>query len=183
MATTADQAEARAGIESTAATRSARTAVRRRLPALALALGVFALVVAPGVSAIHGTGRAAPRLADPSKTAKPLVNRFFVLLVHKDRAGLQRFLSPAFQVQRADGSGAGKKQYLTSLATINQFQITKLKATQTAGALVVRYLAEVEGVLNGKRYTPGPAPRLSAFNWNGKRWQLVAHANFNPLTG
>jgi hypothetical protein len=37
--------------------------------------------------------------------------------------------------------------------------------------------------VNGKRFTPGPAPRLSVFVWNGRGWQLVAHANFNPLTG
>ena len=53
--------------------------------------------------------------------------------------------------------------------------------TQAGGTLVVRYRAEVEGILDGKRFTPGPAPRLSVFAWNGKRWRLAAHANFNPL--
>jgi Domain of unknown function (DUF4440) len=148
------------------------------LRSLALALAVLALVLAPGAS-----GRPAPQLASPTSTAAQLVDRFFVLLVHKDRAGLERFLSPAFQVQRADGSSAGKKQYLASLATVNRFKITRLKATQAGATLVVRYLARVEGVVNGKRYTPGPAPRLSVFAWDGKRWRLVAHANFNPLTG
>jgi hypothetical protein len=111
------------------------------------------------------------------------VHQFFVLLEHKDRAGLQRFLSPGFQVQRADGSGAEKRDYLANLATINKFQITELRATRAGGTLVVRYLAQVEGVVNGKPYTPGPAPRLSVFVWNGKRWQLAAHSNFNPLSG
>jgi hypothetical protein len=58
-----------------------------------------------------------------------------------------------------------------------------VRATQASATLVVRYLAQVEGVVNGKPYKPGPAPRLSVFAWNGKRWQLAAHANFNPLTG
>jgi len=70
-----------------------------------------------------------------------------------------------------------------NLATINKFQITRLRATRADGTLVVRYLAQIEGSVNGKPYTPGPAPRLSVFVWNGKRWQLAAHANFNPLTG
>jgi Domain of unknown function (DUF4440) len=181
MATTAYRTSA--GIESTLATRSGRSTVSLRLRVLAFALAVLALVLTPVASGTHSAGRPAPKLADPTSTAEQLVNRFFLLLSHKDRAGLQRFLSPAFQVQRADGSGAGKKEYLANLATINQFQITQLRATQAGGALVVRYLAQVEGVVNGKPYTPGPAPRLSVFAWNGKRWQLAAHANFNPLTG
>jgi hypothetical protein len=112
------------------------------------------------------------------------VLRFFVLIARKDQAGLQRLLSPAFQVQRADGSAENKTQYLANLsATVNKFYISNLSATQARGALVVRYLARVEGSIDGKPYTPGRAPRLSVFAWNGDRWQLAAHANFDPLTG
>jgi len=150
--------------------------------AAALALGV-SLAFAPAASPIPAAGRPVPRLSNPTKTGSTLVNRFFVLLQRKDRAGLRRLLSPAFQVQRADGSSAGRSQYLANLATINKFALTKPKATQAGAALVVRYLAEVEGVVNGKPYTPGPAPRLSVFVWNGTRWLLAAHANFNPLGG
>jgi hypothetical protein len=148
---------------------------------LAVALAALALVAAPGASGTRH--RPASQLGSPTGTAKQLVNRFFVLLARKDRAALERFLSPAFQVQRADGSGSGKNEYLDHLATINRFQITRLRATQAQRTLVVRYLADVEGVVNGKPYKPGPAPRLSVFAWSGKRWQLAAHANFNPLTG
>lgn len=150
---------------------------------LALALAVLALTFAPGAFGGAATNKPAPRLADPTRTATRLVNEFFTLLEHKDRAGLQRFLSPAFQVQRADGSTAEKREYLANLATINNFQLTKVRGTQAGATLVVRYVATVEGVVNGKPYKPGPAPRLSVFAWSGKHWQLVAHANFNPLTG
>jgi hypothetical protein len=147
-----------------------------------IALATLALALPSGVSAINA-GRPAPRLANPARTAGQLVNRFFNLLAHKDRAGLQGFLSPAFQLQRADGSGGGKRAYLANLATIEEFHITELRATQAGGTLVARYLADVKGVVNGKPYSPGPAPRLSVFDWNGRRWQLAAHANFNPLRG
>jgi hypothetical protein len=152
-----------------------------RLPVLVLA--VLALVWAPGASAAHVAKRSVPQLANPTVIGKQLVNRFFVLLARKDRAALESFLSPAFQVQRADGSGSGKKEYLANLATIKRFEITRIRTTKAGGTLVVRYLADVEGVVNGKPYKPGPAPRLSVFAWNGKRWRLAAHANFNPLTG
>jgi hypothetical protein len=151
-----------------------------RLVLLSCAL---ALTLSTGVSASPSTARPAPRFGNPTAAAKPLVLRFFALVAHKDRAGLQRFLSPAFQVQRADGSASGKTQYLANLPTVDKFYISDLVATQAGGTLVVRYLARVEGRINGKPYTPGPAPRLSVFAWNGERWQLAAHANFNPLTG
>jgi len=147
-----------------------------------IALAVLALALPSGVSAV-GAGRPAPRLANPTRTAGQLVNRFFVLIAHKDRARLQTFLSSGFLVQRADGSGGGKKPYLANLATVEKFHITELQATQAGGTLVARYLADVQGLVNGKPYSPGPAPRLSVFAWNGQRWQLAAHANFNPLKG
>jgi hypothetical protein len=49
--------------------------------------------------------------------------------------------------------------------------------------LVARYLATIEGIVNGKPATPGPAHRLSVFTRSGRGWTMVAHANFNPLTG
>jgi len=156
---------------------------RQHVHLLALVLAMLALTFAPDASGNSATNKPAPRLADPTRTATRLVNNFFMLLQHKDRAGLQRFLSPAFQVQRADGSSAEKREYLASLATIDNFQLTKVRATQAGATLVVRYLATVEGLVNGKPYKPGPAPRLSVFAWSGTRWQLAAHANFNPLTG
>jgi len=147
-------------------------------------LFVGLLFITSGCTQAAGTaGSPAPSLADPTAAAEPLVNRFFDLLHDQDVPGLQGFLSPAFQVARADGSGAAKSEYLTKLATVNSFTITNQTATQDGSVLVARYLATVEGLVDGKPYTPGPAPRLSVFSWNGSAWMLAAHSNFNPLTG
>jgi|SRR5262245_38169092 len=121
--------------------------------------------------------------ATPAETARPLVVKFFELIQDRDVAGLRTFLSPAFQVERADGSGASKTAYLKSLATVRKFRISNFRATRAGSTLVARYNATVEGLVNGKPYTPGPAPRLSVFQKTGTRWQIVAHANFNPLKG
>jgi Domain of unknown function (DUF4440) len=139
------------------------------------AIAALVLVAVPAASA--------SQVATPEETARPLVVKFFKLIRDRDVAGLVTFLSPAFQVQRADGSGAGKAEYLDRLPIVRKFTLANLKATRAGATLVVRYLATVEGLVNGKPYTPGPAPRLSVFHWTGKRWQLAAHANFNPLTG
>ena len=142
---------------------------------------VGALALVPTASAAKV--KPAPTFADANVAGARLVDDFFKLLQHKDAAGLQRFLAPAFQVQRADGSAASKDAYLAALPTVTAYVITNLVATQTGGVIVVRYLATATGLVNGKPYTPGPAPRLSVFAWTGSRWQLAAHANFNPLNG
>src|SRR5690348_7506608 len=108
--------------------------------------------------------RSAPHLTDPTATASPLVNRFFDLIEHNDVKRLQRFLSPAFQLERADGSGGTKAEYLANLPTITKFSISDVVATQTGSVLIARYQATIEGVVNGKPATPGPAPRLSVFS-------------------
>jgi hypothetical protein len=127
--------------------------------------------------------RPAPRYGDPTAAATALVNRLFNLLVQQNVAGLQAFLAPGFQVQRADGSGADKTEYLANLPTVESFSLSQLHATESNGTIVVRYVADATGLVNGKSYSPGAAPRLSVFAWNGRRWQLAAHANFNPLKG
>jgi len=147
------------------------------------AIAVALVAVPSGAATRTAAARPAPHLANPTATAKVLSQRFFTLLQKKDVPGLRRFLSPAFQVQRADGSSSEKREYLTKLAEIRKFELSDLHATQAGGTLIVRYLATVEGVTNGRPYTPGPAPRLAAYAWNGKRWQIASNANFNPLTG
>ena len=146
-----------------------------RLIRLAAAVAALTLVATPAAGA--------KRTATPEETARPLVVKFFKLVRDRDVAGLVTFLSPAFQVQRADGSGSGKAEYLERLPTVRKFTLTHFTATRAGATLVARYNATVEGLVNGKPYTPGPAPRLSVFHWNGKRWQLIAHSNFNPLSG
>ena len=145
-------------------------------------LALFAVVLVACAGPAQ-TGSPAPS-ADPMAEATRQVNRFFDLLKSRDVAALSNFLSPAFQLQRSDGSGATKLDYVAiEPADITSYQITNLRASQAGDVLITRYLAEVVGTVNGAPYTPGPAPRLSVFVWNGSDWQLVAHSNFNPLSG
>ena len=121
--------------------------------------------------------------ATPTATGKVLVRRYLRLLVAKDVAGLDAFLSPAFQVQRADGSASTKAAYLRRLPDIKSFRLSGIVGTRAGDTLVVRYILRVTGTVEGRPHTPGPTPRLSTFALVDGSWRLVAHANFNPLTG
>ena len=143
--------------------------------AVMLLIGVLAL--APAGATTHA------QTTDPVATGKSLTTQFFTLIQKKDTAGLGRMLSPAFQLERADGTGLAKGEYLQNLPTLTSFELAKLSASRAGSVLVVRYLATATGIVDGKPYTPGPAPRLSVFTRDGKQWRIVAHANFNPLTG
>ena len=127
---------------------------------------------------------AAPVLADPAVTGQGLADTFFKLLQAKDKPGLEQFLSPSFQLLRADGSANGKTDYLAgNLPTIQSYALSGVTATQEGSLLVARYTATVTGVTNGKPYSPGPAPRLSTFVWSSGAWRLAGHANFDALAG
>ena len=163
---------------------STHTDLRRHRARLVFVTGLIAAVAL--LTASVGTpaaSRPAPKLVNPTATAKPLVTHYFTLLKNQDVKGLQRFLAPGFQLQRADGSADGKSAYLTNLPTIDRFFLAKVVGTQAYGTLVVRYQSRVEGTANGKPYMPGFSPRLSTFSWSGTGWRLSSHANFNPLVG
>jgi hypothetical protein len=140
-------------------------------------------VVAIAVAALSATAVsiAATQRADaPSRgLGHRLVNRFFSELKHHDVAGLRRFLSPAFQLQRADGSRLKKKQYLHNLPDVISYRLRDFRVTSTRGALVVTYQAAAKEIINGKKFKAGFAPRLSVFSRGAHGWQLVGHANFN----
>src|SRR6185436_8811186 len=126
---------------------------------LLVAISVAALAVsaiACNSTAPAGTSPA-PTSEDPATVAQPLATKLFQLLRDKDTAGLEAFLSPAFTLQRADGSSADKAAFIQRPADVVEFTISDLAATQTGNVIVARYMADVVGTASGRPYTPGPA--------------------------
>jgi hypothetical protein len=155
--------------------------------AMAVALVVAGLALAPGVSAAATRGPISEAGLSTSavdqKLGTRLVNRFFALLHDQDTAGLARFLSPAFQVQRPDGTGTDKAGYLAAPPKVDSYEISGLVATRAGDTVVVRYLVTASETINGQVLKKDPAPRLSVFTKNAASgsWRLVAHANFNGV--
>ena len=158
---------------------------RRALSAAAAVLALAAVMTAPTVAAAApvGTVVTASSTAADQVLGTRLVNKFFGLLVAGDKAGLAAFLSPAFQVQRANGVGSDKAAYLANPPAVEAYELSDLVATRAGTSLVVRYTVTASETIDGQLLKKDPAPRLSVFRINGAtgKWQLLAHANFNAV--
>ena len=156
---------------------------------LAARIGCVALLAAAIVGG-GAVGRApaaasprAPRdAAHDAALGRRLVTRFLNLSHEQDVAGLHAFLSPAFQVQRFDGSGAWRAAFLRSIGTtliISEFRLTSFKVTRYDGVLVARFIARTTQIVHGVLYSSAPAPRLETFHLAGARWEMTSNSNFN----
>src|SRR4051812_17718629 len=117
----------------------------------------------------------------PNPSNAKLAGEFLRLLKAKDMPGLRAFLSPAFLLQRADGTFLTKQQYLANPSEVDSYKVSDVHGTRTGDVRVVRYTAQTDQTINGKKVTGEPVPRLSTFIKVGRTWQIVAHANFTPI--
>lgn len=122
-----------------------------------------------------------PTVSDPTAEVRELANEFFQILHDEDMDALDAFLSPALQLQRADGSMLDKASYLENPATVTEWELSGFQGTHTGSVLVGTYEVVTTEEIDGQPFATAPAPRISTFVWSesAERWQLVAHANFN----
>jgi hypothetical protein len=164
-----------------------RSTVRRHGRCLAsVVIAAAVLFLWPAAAGAGGSGDA-PSLQNPNATADKLANRFAGLVNEKDLAGLRRFVSPAYQFQRANGTFGTKADLLREIDTgtlvVERFEISDVVGTQDGPALVARYTIAAVQTIAGEPHGEAPAPRLSTFVWNQGRWRIAGHANFNVPTG
>jgi hypothetical protein len=118
----------------------------------------------------------------PKRVGRYLTNKFFHLLVAKNRRGLRKFLAKGFQIERADGTGiTGAKNYIADLPNVKRFRLSGFRASRSGRVLMVRYYSQATESLNQAPITTSKAPRLSTFIWSGKRWRMTSHSNFAVL--
>lgn len=143
-----------------------------------LSVGLFA------GAACSDSSDGAPTVEDPVATGRELATEFLTLLVDADTEGLDDFLADGFQIQRADGTGGDKEEYLADLPTVDSFELgDTMIVTQDDDALTLRWtLVADEAVTDNQteqQLSTDEAPRLSTFVWRDGRWRLMSHANFN----
>ena len=149
-------------------------------------------LLAVSLLAACGSSDGGDKAADPAAQTAPqqvsdreLASEFFRVLEKKDTAALDDFLSPAFQLQRTDGSYVKKAEYLKKPSVIDTFELLDVSGTRYGNTRVIRFVAKTSAIVNGKPTINEPAPRLATYVWNGKRWQVIAYANyvaFHPTT-
>jgi hypothetical protein len=163
-----------------------RAPIRRALVVLLGSALAVSLVAGCG-SSDGGDDAADPaaQTAPQQLTDRQLAGEFFRVLKDKDMDELDAFLSPAFQLQRTDGSYVKKAEYLKNPSVIDSFELVDVSGTRYGNTRVIRFVAKTSAIINGKQTTNDPAPRLATYVWNGKRWQVVSYANyvaFHPTT-
>jgi hypothetical protein len=163
-----------------------RVRIRRLFAVLACSLVAVALLAACGSSdaddkAVDPAAQTAPQ----QLTDRELASEFFRVLEDKDMDELDAFLSPAFQLQRTDGSYVKKAEYLKNPSVVDTFELLDVSGTRYGNTRVIRFVARTSAIINGKQTVNEPSPRLATYVWNGKRWQVVSYANyvaFHPTT-
>lgn len=130
----------------------------------------------PATSASTTAEKADVQIAEES------AEKFFSLLQRNDVEGLNTFLSPGFQIIRADGSTADKPQYLENPADVSNFELTDFSVGRQGDAIVALYTVTTTEEIDRQLYTDQPRQRLSVFVDNDGQWQLIAHANLNTPT-
>ena len=179
-----------------------RRFARRRLlgTGLALVLATVAITGCSGDDATEATATtadpavtttappspdelAAP-LDDPDATGRELAQRFLDILGDPNPAPLLgEFLSPAFQLQRSNGTFANKDEYVDQPASVARFTILDdaFRAYQDGPALTVRFRVSIEEEIDGQQLRVTQADRLGVFLRTANGWQLLAWSNFNPV--
>jgi|GEM_PF-2597490 len=126
----------------------------------------------------------APVLEDPSATGRELITKWLTALKDRDLESIEEQLAPNFQIRRANGSTANKEEYLKSPAVVTSFELSeKLVGLQHGQTLSLNWAIKVEETIGGITYSNSEAPRMTSFEWNTDKWQIVTYANFNaPAT-
>lgn len=133
-----------------------------------------------GPAAVAMIAVAAPVAAQVTEAeAEAAIMAYVDAVTAGDQAALLAILAPEFQIQRPDGAGNERADYVAgAFPTITEFLgISDLHVTADGDLMVTRYVLHLSAVLEG-RPVEALAPRLTVFRREGERWLVVAHANF-----
>lgn len=144
-----------------------------------VAIAMTAVLVASTAGA--ATNRAAPKLKDPNATAEQLITNWLTALRDEDSAEIAASLAPNFQIERADGSGQNRAEYIAKPATVTTWTLGDFTALQHRGTLTARWSTTISEQIGDNEFRDVEAPRLTTFVWLDGRWKILSYANFNPI--
>ena len=100
----------------------------------------------------------------------------------QDIAGLTKLMSPAFQSINAKGAqDLAFNMAIIKAEKLGNYELSNIKVTQSQDNLIVTYQIAVPENYLGKKMSPKLHYRLDVWTKTPAGWQIIAHANLNPL--
>ncbi|MDZ4203188.1 MAG: nuclear transport factor 2 family protein [Bacteroidales bacterium] len=94
----------------------------------------------------------------------------------------ENLIAEGFQSIHQDGA-RDKDQEITLLMGLHlgEHNLDNFKVTQNDNVVIVTYTVSAYETIEGNVLPTAPAARLSAFQYDGKDWKWIVHANLNPM--
>jgi len=100
-----------------------------------------------------------------------------------DLAGFEKTIAPSFQ--QAISTGVQNRSEWIELikkAKIGSFKLSDIKVSQSENAYTISYKVSTGSeTIGGKKMSTEPHYRLDVWQKNAKGWQVISHANLNPV--
>ncbi len=100
-----------------------------------------------------------------------------------DLAGFEKTIAPSFQ--QAISTGVQNRSQWIDLITkakIGSFKLSDIKVSQSENAYTISYKVSTGSeTIGGKKMSTEPHYRLDVWQKNAKGWQVISHANLNPV--
>lgn len=150
--------------------------MRRRNPFKSDAIRNTARVAGLAILMVTGAAQA----QDLRGTAQQQISAFFEA-IRVGPAATETVLAPEFQMQRNNGVGYDRTGYVSrgvaGVEIHSDFVAHEINATRDDDIMVVRYIMEVDEVIDGIPVA-SRAPRLTVFRLIEGQWKVTAHSNF-----
>ena len=101
---------------------------------------------------------------------------------NQDMAGLTKIMSPAFQSINTRGAqDLAVNMNIIKAEKLGDYELSNVKVTQSQDNLIVTYQIAVPENYLGKKMSPKLHYRLDVWTKTPTGWQIIAHANLNPI--
>ena len=152
-----------------------------RIGTLSAVSGLLGLAVLAATPALGAT--AAPKtLSNPTKTCEQLTARFQKYLGAGMSAQLAQFVSPAFTIERNDGTSGSWPSYLAEHPTFTGWNIAVVSAQFSSPAIACVAITSTTQLVDGSSVVSVPTNNMSTYVWQRGAWRITSYARFNSVS-
>ena len=120
--------------------------------------------------------------ATPAKTCAQLTARFQKYLSAGMDAQLAQFVSPAFVIERNDGTTGSWPSYLTEHPTFTGWNIAVVSAQFSSPAITCVAITSTTQLVDGVSVVSVPTNNMSTYVWQRGAWRITSYARFNSVS-